>query len=270
MRELGIDIAAIVPWFAEERQSPYVLVRVSEQHAAAWANVLGVPVRQCYIADTQLDDRARQTRRPRSELVATKLPDRGSTMAGDFGEILVFLYHAAVEPDAELIGPKKWRLKQDRTKPAPYSDVVHFVLPNWPQASSDDRILCSEVKTKSTAGDSTPIRSAVADCEKDRTSRLARTLVWLRERALGEGLGTTTIAHIERFTKATDHPEAQKQFRAVAVICAGLLDDELADAPDERPADYTVVVIAVPDLKQRYEEVFRAVHTSVAGPGAAT
>lgn len=270
MLDLGIDTTILPLWFTIDHDSPYVLVRVSDEHAAAWADVLGVPVRRCYIDDALLDRRAQATGRPKSDLVAAKLPDRGSTMAGDFGEILVFLYHAAAEPGVELIGPKKWRLKQDRTKPAPYSDVVHFVLPHWPEASADDRILCSEVKTKSTNGDSTPISSAIADCEKDRTSRLAKTLVWLKERALHEDLGTTTVAHIERFTKATDHPEAQKQFRAVAVVCASLVDDELADAPEEEPTDHTVVVIAVPDLKQRYEDVFDAVHATVAEPGGGT
>ncbi|SFM36040.1 protein of unknown function [Ectothiorhodospira mobilis] len=191
-------------------------------------------------------------------------------MAGDFGEILVFLYHAAIEPEVDLIGPKKWRLKQDRTKPAPFSDVVHFVLPHWPEASTEDRILCSEVKTKSTNAESTPISSAIADCEKDRTSRLAKTLVWLKERALHEDLGTTTVAHIERFTNATDHPYVQKEFRAVAVVCASLVDEELADAPEEEPTDYTVVVIAIPDLKRRYEEVFDAVHATVAELGDGT
>lgn len=267
MRELGIDIAAITPWFSDEHQSPYVLTRVSDEDAATWADTLGVPVRRCYIDDDLLETREQETGRPRSEIVAAKLPDRGSTMAGDFGEILAYLYHAAVEPGVELIGPKKWRLKQDRTKPAPYSDVVHFVLPHWPQSSTEGRILCSEVKTKSTAGGPSPISSAVADCEKDRTSRLAKTLVWLKERALHEDLRTTTVAHLERFTKAIDHPEAQKQFRAVAVVCADLVDGELADAPDEQPAEYTVVVIAVPNLKRRYEEVFDAVHATVAEPG---
>lgn len=270
MIDLGVDIGAIAPWFAEEQQSPYVLVRVSDEHASAWAGALGVPIRRCYIGDALLDERARLTGKPKSELVAAKLPDRGSTMAGDFGEILVYLYHAAAEPEIALIGPKKWRLKQDRTKPAPYSDVVHFVLPHWPESSADDRILCSEVKTKSTAGDSSPISSAVADCEKDRTSRLAKTLVWLKERALHEDLGTTTVAHLERFTKANDHPEAQKQFRAVAVVCASLVDKELVDAPDKQPADLTVVVIVVPSLKQRYEEVFGAVHATVVEPEAET
>lgn len=270
MKDLGVDIAAITRWFASGHQSPYVLVKVSDEHAAAWADVLGVPVRRCYIDDALLDERAAATGCSKAELIEATLPDRGSTMAGDFGEILVFLYHATVEPGVELIGPKKWRLKQDRKKPAPYSDVVHFVLPNWPEASADDRILCSEVKTKSTNGKTRPISSAIADCEKDRTSRLAKTLVWLKERALGEDLGTTTVEHLDRFINATDHPEAQKQFRAVAVVCASLVDNELEDVPEEEPTDHTVVVIAVPELKQRYEDVFDAVHSTVAEPGGGT
>lgn len=270
MRDLGVDIETIAQWFAHERESPYVFVHVSDEHAAAWTDVLGVPVRRCYIDDALLDERAQACGRPKTEFVAAKLPDRGSTMAGDFGEILVFLYHAVVESGVELIGPKKWRLKQDRTKPAPYSDVVHFVLPHWPDPSTDDRILCSEVKTKSTAGVSSPISSAVADCEKDRTSRLAKTLVWLKERALVDSLGTTTVEHLERFIKATDYPPAQKQFRAVAVVCTSLVDDELADAPEEEPTDHTVVVIAVPNLKQHYEDVFDSVYTAVAEPGGGT
>lgn len=270
MRDLSVDIGAIAPWFADEHRSPYVLIRVTDEHAATWADVLGVPVRRCYIADDLLNARAEGTGSPKSELVAAKLPDRGSTMAGDFGEILVFLYHGAVEPNIDLVGPKKWRLKQDRTKPAPYSDVIHFVLPKWPQASSEDCILCSEVKTKSTAGDTSPISSAILDCTKDRVSRLAKTLVWLKERALIEDLGSTTIAHLKRFTDAAYHPKAQKQFRAIAVVCESLVDGELKDAPVEQPADYTVVVIVVPNLKQRYEEVFDAAHLTVAEPGGDT
>ena len=266
MEDLGVDIEAIAQWFTGEQQSPYVLVRVSDEHAAAWTDILGVPVRRCYIDDAVLDARAEATGLPKSELLAAKLPDRGPTMSGDFGEILVFLYHAAAIPEAELIGPKKWRLKQDRTKPAPHSDVVHFVLPEWPQSSTDDRILCSEVKTKATPGAFSPISKAVADCEKDRTSRLAKTLVWLKERALFEDLGTTELAHIDRFIKSTDHPEAQKCFYAAAVICSALVDGELTEAPDEQPTDHTVVVIAVPDLKRHYEEVFDAAHSTVAEP----
>lgn len=266
MIELGVDIAAIAPWFAPEHQVPFVLIRVPEAEAAQWVNELGVPVRRCYIDDALLEQQATRSGRPKSELLAAKLPERGSTMAGDFGEILVFLYHAVAEPRPGLIGPKKWRLKQDRTKPAPYSDVVHFFLSSWPEPSDQDCIFCSEVKTKSTPGDFRPVAAAIAGCEKDRTSRLIKTLVWLKERALFEDLGSTTVQHLERFINATDYPPAQKQFRAVAVVCASLVEDELDDVPDERPTDYSIVVIAVPNLKQRYQEVFEATHATVADP----
>lgn len=270
MIDLGIDIAILPPWFEHQQEVPYVLIRVSAEHAAAWADVLGVPLRRCYVTDVDLEQNAQRTGRPQSELLAAVLPDPGSTMAGDFGEILVYLYHGAQQYPTAVIGPKKWRLKQDRTKPAPYSDVIHFVVPAWPQSTENDLLLCSEVKTKSTDGESTPIAASIADCEKDRTSRLAKTLIWLRERAHGEALGSTTIAHLERFINATDHPPAQKRFRAVAVVCSSLVDGELTDAPNEAPTDYAVVVISVPNLKQVYESVFNAAHATVAEAGGET
>jgi hypothetical protein len=264
MRDLDLDIDELIASFPQEADSPFVLVRVPEEQADAWLERIVVGIRRCYAADDFLDDRAAQVGVSRAELLASLLPERGSVMAGDFGEILVFIYQGATERPTTVIGPKKWRLKQDRLKPAPYSDVVQFIVPAWPDASVEDRLLCSEVKTKSTRGDSTPIASAIADCERDRVGRLAKTLVWLRERAIQQDLGTTSIAHLERFIEATDHPPARKQFRAVAVICSSLIDEELADAPDIASADYAVVVISVPDLKRRYEALFDALHSSVA------
>jgi hypothetical protein len=270
VNDLGLDVEQLVPWFRRDQDEPFVRVHVPENCAAAWADELGVPVRRCYLTDAVLEEQAERTGNTKSAILAAKLPDRGSVMAGDFGEILVFLYHAAQEHPAAVIGPKKWRLKQDRTKPAPYSDVVHFLVPTWPDPSDSDCLVCSEVKTKSTAGSSTPVASAIADSEKDRTSRLAKTLVWLRERALTEELGTVSIDHLERFIDATDHPPAEKRFHAVAVVCESLVDDEVAEAPETMPTDYAVIVIAVPDLKRRYEGVFDAVHATVAAPEGGT
>lgn len=259
----AFDIQRAVPWFPHEQDAPYVLVRVGDQHSKTWADALGVAVRRCYVSDAIVEERAKATGVAKVDIIAARLPDAGSTMAGDFGEILVYFYQAAQELPASALGPRKWRLKQDRTKPAPHSDVVHFVLPSWPASSENDLLLCSEVKTKSTDGGSSPIKSAIEDCAKDRTSRLARTLVWLRERALLEPLGDVQLAHLERFINATDHPEAKKRFRAVAVVCASLLDGELVDAPADAHPDYTVVVIAVRELQQTYTSVFAAARKAI-------
>lgn len=261
--DLGFDFAQAAAWFPHNQEQPYVLVRVSDEHAKSWADALGLTVRRCYVSDSIVTARAKEHGVEKSEIIAARMPDAGSTMAGDFGEILVYLYQGAKELPVESFGPKKWRLKQDRTKPAPHSDVLHFVLPSWPKASDQDAVLCSEVKTKSTKSKFDPINAAIGDGAKDRTSRLARTLVWLRERALVESLGDVKIAHLDRFINATDHPEAKKRFRAVAVVCKSLVDAELQRAPTCEASDYTVVVIAVPDLKNTYLAVFDAAKKAV-------
>ncbi len=263
MDDLGFDIESALGWFPHTQDAPYVLVRVDAEDSAAWSNALGIAVRRCYVSDALIQTRAAALGVSETEIIAATLPDRGSTMSGDFGEILVYFYQAARELPHQAVGPRKWRLKQDRTKPAPHSDVVHFVLPSWPTPSAEDRLLCSEVKTKATNGASSPITEAITDCIKDRTSRLAKTLVWLRERALLQDIEDVEVAQLNRFIDATDHPPATRHFRAVAVVCSNLVDAQLADAPDEESDDYSVVVISVPELKATYEAVFDAAQGAV-------
>ena len=269
MIDLELDLEQVGCWFTHAADTPYVLIRVSPEHAKAWADALGLAVRRCYITDAVLAKSAEGHGLAQSEVIAAKLPDAGSTMAGDFGEILVYFYQAAREHPRIAIGATKWRLKQDRGKPAPYSDVVHLVLPSWPTPSTDDIVLCSEVKAKSTKGAFAPIKKAIEGCEKDRTSRLADTLVWLRERAYTEDLGDLKIEHLNRFIDAIDHPPAEKRFRAVAIVAEDLLPGELEDAPKQSPTGYTVVVIAVPELKATYTAVFEAARQAIVAAEAA-
>jgi hypothetical protein len=264
MDELGFDFADAVAWFPHDQEQPYVLVRISAQNVAQLTASMGVPLRRCYITDVALNQAAALHQLPRADVLRMYLPDAGAIMSGDFGEVLGYFYQAARELPADAIGPKKWRLKQDRTMPAPKSDVVHFVMPDRPAASAADTILCSEVKAKATAGASTPIANAIADCKKDRLSRLTKTLVWLRERAMTTDLGDVDVGLLNRFIDAVDNPPAARRFRAVAVICNGLIDNELAAAPAEADPDFTLVVIGVPDLRTTYTAVFQAAVDSVA------
>lgn len=263
MDELGFDFANAVAWFTHDQDQPYVLVKVSAENVQALIATMGIPLRRCYITDALLAQAALQHGVSQADVLRAKLPDPGSTMSGDFGEVLGYFYQATKELPANAIGPKKWRLKQDRTKPAPKSDVIHFVMPNRPDASAADTVLCSEVKAKATAGGTTPIADAITDCKKDRVSRLASTLVWLRERAMTEDLGDVDMPLLNRFIDAVDSPPAAKRFRAIAVVCNTLLDDELAVAPSDASPEYTLVVIAVPDLRKTYTDTFAAAHASV-------
>jgi hypothetical protein len=135
MRDLALSIDDLLASFPQEADTPFVLVRVPEDQADAWLEDLADGIRRCYAADDFLDTRAAEIGRSRAEVLAALLPDRGAVMAGDFGEILVFVYQGIAEHPTAVIGPKKWRLKQDRLKPAPYSDVVQFIVPDWPDAS---------------------------------------------------------------------------------------------------------------------------------------
>lgn len=264
MDELGFDFTNAVAWFPHDQEHPYVLVRISAQNVAELSEAMGVPLRRCYITDEALDQAAALHGVTREEVLKSVLPDAGAVMSGDFGEVLTYFYQAARELPANAIGPKKWRVKQDRTKPAPKSDVIHFVMPNRPHASTADVVLCSEVKAKATAGGSKPIADAIVDCKKDRTSRLSSTLVWLRERAMTTDLGDVDIPLLNRFIDAVDNPPAARRFRAVAVICNTLLDDELVAAPADADPEFTLVVISVPDLRTTYTAVYAAAIESVA------
>lgn len=263
MDDLEISFVDAAPWFEHEQDHPYVLIRITPANLALLVARLGEPLRRCYITDAELNAAVLRTSLPRAEIVASRLPDAGATMSGDFGEVLGYLYQATQALPAEAIGPKKWRLKQDRTKPAPKSDVLHFIMPNRPDPSAADEVLCSEVKAKATRNTTTPIASAIEDCKKDRTSRLASTLVWLRERAMTTDLGDVDIPMLNRFINAIDNMPAAKRYRAVAVICNSLVEQELLTAPAASDPDFTLVVIAVPDLKATYTAAFAAAHASV-------
>jgi len=270
----GLDVNQVLPWFPHEAETPYVLVRVSPDHSIGWAAALQHAVRRCYVTDELLRARAQQLEEElqgtpesrQAQIINSKLPDAGATMAGDFGEILIYMYQAARALPNSAFGPKKWRLKQDRTKPAPCSDVVHFILPTWPTPSGQDEVLCAEVKMKSTDNGKSPIEDAIEGCGKDRTSRLSRTLQWLKERAIADPLGAVEIGHLNRFINATDHPAAIKRFRAVAVVCSSLLTAELSKAPAQASPDYTLVVVAVPNLHAVYNAVFQAARRSTLPP----
>jgi len=201
------------------------------------------------------------------DVLSAKLPEAGSIMAGDFGEILTYFYLTATEHPRVAFGPKKWRLKEARTKPAPYSDVIQFVLPSWPIASAENAILCAETKMKATSSSRSPIKDSIEGCTKDRTSRLAKTLAWLRDRAIGEDLGSVQIAHLDRFINAIDYPQSKKRFYAIAIICSSLVDAEIvANAPTAASQDYTTVIISVPELRNIYMSVFEAARQSVTHP----
>ena len=57
--------------------------------------------------------------------------------------------------------------------------------------------------------------------------------------------------------KATDHPPAIYEFRAVAVISSELVEQETYDITVSENGECTLVVISMPDLKANYENLYK-------------
>jgi len=210
----------------------------------------------CYLSSDHLNAQIQSTGLTAAQLIQNKIPDRGAVMAGDFGEILtLFFLSGDIEEVAKKV--KKWRFKQDRTKAAPHSDVIILYKEFDDQPSPNDFVICAEAKLKSTSSPFSPIERSFEGYEKDKTGRLARTLVWLKEKAIDHE-GAESVEFMKRFTDDLLDMEFVKQFRAVAVIDINYLDSELVkpfDLPDQS-GDLELLVLGIDDLKETYQRSF--------------
>lgn len=210
----------------------------------------------CYIDSQELRRRTEETGLSASAVLANKLPEPGSVMSGDFGEILTLFFLSSERPEVTHI-IRKWRYKQDRLKPAPHSDVVILHRKDTRRASNTDFVICAEAKQKATRGAFDPITKAVEGFMADNTGRLARTLVWLREKAIDSD-SRSAIEYLDRFTQASMVPY-RKHYKAVAIVDRGLLDSEISrdlDLPEQNE-DFEVIVLGVDNLYDMYNSVYQ-------------
>ncbi len=247
-------------WF-DEYQKPDGAVDVDAQklnpsYVQSLKDLMVTEIPSCYIANDDLEVITNSTGLTSSEIIQNKLPDAGSVMAGDFGEILT-LFYLASDLDTRANKIKKWRFKQDRRKPAPHSDVIILYRENDDSSSHNDYVYCAEAKVKSTSSTGAPIENSIVGYESDKTGRLARTLVWLKEKAIDRG-DAESLTFMKRFTEDHLNVEFRKHYRAVAVIDCGFLDEELLKTIEipHQSDEFRVIVIGIDDLKDFYQECF--------------
>ncbi|WP_019215542.1 Hachiman antiphage defense system protein HamA [Legionella tunisiensis] len=254
------DMENITSWFIDNQQPDGAIsVRthiLDDSKHAHIVRFLSKSIPYCYISKKDLEARVNETGLSASEILKNKLPDPGSVMAGDFGEILT-LFYLGSERNEAIEKLMKWQYKQDRTKAAPHSDVVILHREFKDRASKNDFVICAEAKVKSTQSKFSPIEKSIEGYCSDKTGRLARTLVWLKEKAIDEE-SPESIAYIKRFTDDLLDIEFKKNYRAVAVIDRNFLDQELQKslALPEQNEEFEVIVIGIPNLKQLYEQIF--------------
>lgn len=177
-------------------------------------------------------------------------------MSGDFGEMLT-LFFLDSERTERTVPIRKLRYKQDRRKSAPHSDIIILHRQDPHGMFPDDFVICAEAKQKATNTEFNPIAEALKGFVKDRTGRLARTLLWLREKAI-DVENKSMIDYIERFTQAHS-VSFKKDYKAVAVIDRALLDAEITQtlklpAQDE---SFEIVVLGVNRLYKMYNDVYK-------------
>ncbi|GJM05807.1 MAG: hypothetical protein DHS20C09_18030 [marine bacterium B5-7] len=239
---------------------------LSIEKTALFEEFLVSNIPNCYITNEQLAARMKATGSTASQILQNKIPDPGNVMAGDFGEVTT-LFFLGSERNEIVNHIMKWQYKQDRTKAAPHSDVVILHREDAEQASTNDFVICAESKLKSTNSTFSPIESSIVGYKSDKTGRLARTLVWLKEKEIDHG-NLESIAFIERFTDEHLDTEYSKYFRAVAIIDRSFIDAELSkvlELPDQND-EFEIIVLGISDLKVLYERTYeRAVAEVTSG-----
>lgn len=171
-----------------------------------------------YISEERLKERMAKSGKSKTEIIRMLIPDKGSVMAGEFGEILAteLIYEDIKERHKTgNYNPHKLRWKEDRNKAAQKTDVV---LIN--KANEKLNIYSAEVKVKSTGCPENQINEMFAGIIDDRGKRLGLSLYWIKEKENlnGEKREIDYIdSVVEKFKKFDVDNNIEKKFMGVLV-----------------------------------------------------
>lgn len=253
----------ILSYFKKEN-NVYLIFKLKPEEKDTFMSKLPEEYRKCYITDETLAEllSRHNGKISRNDIIKSKIPDPGSIMAGDFGEITSYFVIKEKYAPKKLTGPKKWRWKNDRTKASPYTDVIFFYKNEKP--SKDDLVVAAEVKTKATKNTKNPILEAVNGMGKNYISKLAKTFAWLKNIYTTVEPDTNKIEELDRFINSQENHYGKytKHFKAVAVIDSSFLDNDQKENVEnpqiDGDGDFEIVVISLKDLKEMYESVYAA------------
>ncbi len=242
----------------------YQIYSLKEEDLDDFLKELPDEFRRCYITDRELDDLSKKNGESKDDILRKYiLPDVGNIMSGDFGEILsYFLVIDKYNNEGLLIkGPRKWRFKPARNKPAPCSDAILFYFHNKDKSSINDKMISIESKMKATSSKKNLIQDAIDGAQNDKNSRAAKTLNWLYEK-YGRIGKINAQKKIQRFRKPSKYGTYEKIHKAIALIDKELLSDEIRK---EVVSDdgIRILIISTSNLKNIYQRTFDNIISSV-------
>lgn len=242
----------------EIEETIYQIYSLKEDDLGDFLNKLPEEFRLCYITDEELNDLSKKNGESKDDILRKYiLPDVGNIMSGDFGEMLsYFMVIDKYNKEGLIIeGPRKWRWKPARNKPAPYSDAVLFHFHNKNKSSIKDKMISIESKMKATESDRHRIQDAIDGAQEDRNSKAVKTLDWLYEK-YGRCGRKKEQQELQRFRKPSEFGSYEKICKAIAIIDNELLSDELKKEVvlDD---DIKVLVITSKNLKDIYQSTYK-------------
>ncbi|MCP5005290.1 MAG: DUF1837 domain-containing protein [Planctomycetes bacterium] len=242
----------------------YQIYSLRDEDLDDFLNKLPVKFRRCYIADRELEDLSKKNGESKDDILRKYiLPDVGNIMSGDFGEMLsYFLVIDKYKKESLTIeGPRKWRWKPTRNKPAPCSDAVLFHFHKKDKSSKKDKMISIESKMKATPSKRHRIQDAIDGAQEDRNSRAVKTLNWLYEK-YGRIGKINAQQKIQRFRNPSKFGTFEKIYKAIAIIEKKLLSDELKKKVVSDDG-IRILVISTSNLKDIYQITFSNIISSV-------
>lgn len=254
-----------------------VLYVFDDAKTADFVNECLIPFRRAYLSDEKLDRLEAKKQNSRKDIINRRLPDPGDVMSGDFGEILTYYMATELWSPEVNFKPMKWRLKDDPKKASPKTDVVLFRLVNdVNNPDANDTLITYEAKAHATpiAGkyrthtqksaitykdgkDCCTFVDAVFDADKDRASRAAESIVYLKN--IAEDTDDDEFMDVlKRFEQGYTVPY-NTLHNAVAIIESTDIDNQINRMPKDLMANFPGIVLycmPIKNLKIVYESIF--------------
>ena len=250
--------------FNFEKTDNFFIYRLKQENKEDFLSEITSEFRHCYITDKKLSEKANENKKTASKFLEEFiLPNVGNIKSGDFGEMLSYFFvieHYAFNGTV-IFAPRKWRWKEEKNKASPFSDAVGFYREDKTTPSDKDFVVCVESKMKATKSDKHRIQEAIDGANKDRVSRLGKTLCWLREK-YAKGGSAKMRKYIERYSDPVGKKIYKKFFKAFTILDNKFETQEFTKLINNADG-ISIIIISMEHLRDVYEENLKRIIESV-------
>ena len=242
-----------------------------------------LPFRRAYLTDEKVDRLETKGQNSRQDVINRRLPDPGDVMSGDFGEILTFYMATELWSADTNVRPMKWRFKDDPKKASPKTDVVLFRIVNDAQhPDANDKMVTYEAKAHATpisgkypnhvqkpsitykdGKNRCSFVDAVFDADKDRASRAAESLIYLKNKA-EDSDDDDLMDVLLRFEKSYTQPYIAEH-SAVVIVESTDLANQISRIPADLMTTFpgiAVYCMPIKGLQAIYEQIYSLLETT--------